>query len=260
MQRAKRCRDDQLSPAAKAEVNFKTTSTDFLNRKKTLKGKVKLGIKMAGEAKLAPEKAKEIEAEAAMNTAKAKKEAVQVMETQMRVAESEWKLVDKSGVRNGTLRVSLEWKRELDAQVARWDEWRRAHPSDVVDPKPEPTVGVFSRISELVGGGGGSKGSETEAAKASPVDFATATRKALTVIVNRQKNKYLLAVKERELADKRREAAMKEGECAKEELEVSGPMKVEQAKAAAKKEDDVLAAAEAELALVSEAGPINPKP
>jgi len=255
VQRAKRCRDDQLSPAAKAEVNFKTTSTDFLNRKKTLKGKVKVGIKMAGEAKLAPEKAKEIEAEAAMNTAKAKKEAVQVMETQMRVAESEWKLVDKSGVGNRA------WTRDqLDAAVARWDEWRRAHPSDVVDPKPEPTVGVFSRISELVGGGGGSTGSETEAAKASPVDFATATRKALTVIVNRQKNKYLLAVKERELADKRREAAMKEGECAKEELEVSGPMKVEQAKAAAKKEDDVLAAAEAELALVSEAGPMNPKP
>ena len=134
--------------------------------------------------------------------------------------------------------------------------------------QPKAEVGVFGKLSNMVGGGGGSSsggggggggGGEAAAtaAAASPTQWAWATRKALRDIAQGLKKEHNDAQSAREGAEKSRKAAVEEGRRAQEELEVTGPKKVARAKAAAKKEGDALAAAEAKLAMVSEVGSSN---
>jgi len=193
---------------------------------------------------------------------------VEGLEGRMRWAEEEWgvcswraqQVVATTGATSfdEVILGVPEWKVAQEGwarTVAEWDQWRQAYPHLSVDSTLEPLAGgVLGMLFSAVGGGGGGGGAAAAAARTSLVESACLTARKLRNTARELKLVHKDAEEAQEGAKSTRMAAVKDAQRAEKELEVSGPRKVEQAEAAAKKEGDALAAAEAKLALASEAG------
>jgi hypothetical protein len=75
------------------------------------------------------------------------------------------------------------WQRERTVAVAQWDEWRQAHPDDVVEPMPVAVTeagrwsqGWLSKVADFVGIPSDSSSADAEYIPPAWLARATATR------------------------------------------------------------------------------------
>ena len=193
------------------------------------------------------EAAKEGRANEASTAADKAAADVQQMETRMCDADLKCRRAFANAAAYTPVQLANLEEQSADA-LRKWDEWRQAHKRDVVEPGAESRGGLLGTalpqaLSWLVGFGSGG-GAAAAAEPQHPAEVAHATRQALQKRAKKLKGELEGARKQRRMEVERRVAALDSAHRAREELEVSGPKRVAEAEAKARKAGDVLAAAE----------------